>query len=281
MEIIRDIPSLRRYIKLIKSKRKSIGFVATMGALHDGHLALLRQSTSQNDFTISSIFVNPTQFNNPLDYDKYPRELESDILKLEQVKCTAAFVPSSEDMYEKQSVVNIDFGYLENIMEGRYRPGHFKGVGLIIAKLFNLVEPDKAYFGTKDLQQLKLINMLTSELLFDVEIVPVKTVREQDGLAMSSRNKLLSNNDRKHAVVLYETLNKAREKLINGESVISVVKYVKTVFDTSSNMELEYFEVVQTSDLKNVSSIDRNVDISLCIAAYLGNVRLIDNISLN
>ncbi|MCG8307975.1 MAG: pantoate--beta-alanine ligase [Cytophagales bacterium] len=281
MEIIHDVKTLRWYIKQIKLKERTIGFVPTMGALHDGHLRLVQKSILQNDITVSSIFVNPSQFNNRNDFKNYPRETESDISKLEMINCGAVFVPSSDDMYGEQDALNFDFGYLEEIMEGKFRPGHFKGVGLIVAKLFNLVKPDRAYFGKKDLQQIAVIRKLTAELLFDVEIVPVNTVREKDGLAMSSRNKLLSKEDRVHAGALYMALNKAREKLIGGENVNSVKKYVTSLFNADSKIKLEYFEVVQTSNLRNILNIDKNMDVSLCIAGYLGNVRLIDNISLN
>ena len=280
MEIIDEIQQLRQYLRQIKLQEKSIGFVPTMGALHNGHIEIIKASTKDNDFTICSIFVNPTQFNNPKDLENYPKDLDHDIEKLIEAKCDILFVPSVELMYEKELILNFNFGYLEEIMEGKCRPGHFKGVGLIIAKLFNLIEPNRAYFGTKDLQQLTIIKKLTRELLFDIEIVPVKTVREADGLALSSRNKLLTKDERKHAIDLYNALIAAKEKLIEGESVISVQKYIKFFFISESVIDLEYFEIVNTSDLKNVTEIHGNEDVSLCIAGYLGKVRLIDNISL-
>ena len=280
MKIFSDIQELRQYLRQIKRRGKSIGFVPTMGALHPGHLELIITSTNQNDITICSIFVNPTQFNNPADLENYPRNTEIDISKLKAAKCDAVFIPPVEVMYEKDTPMNFHFGYLEEIMEGKYRPGHFKGVGLIVAKFFNLIEPNKAYFGTKDLQQLTIIKKLTKDLLFDIEIVPVKTVREADGLALSSRNKLLTKDERKHAIDLYNALIAAKEKLIEGESVISVQKYIKFFFISESVIDLEYFEIVNTSDLKNVTEIHGNEDVSLCIAGYLGKVRLIDNISL-
>lgn len=281
MEIFSDILHLREYLKQKKQINKSLGFVPTMGALHNGHLELIKASTNQNDITICSIFVNPTQFNNPADLKNYPRETQSDIDKLESVNCDVLFIPSAEIMYGENPVMNVDFGYLEKIMEGKYRPGHFKGVGLVVAKLFNIVEPDRAYFGKKDLQQLSIIKSMTRELLFNIEIISVDTVREPDGLAMSSRNLLLSKKERLSASELYKALMSAKEKLKRGESVITVKKYIKNIFANNSDIKFEYFEIVDSSDLKNVDEIHGDLKVSLCIAGYLGKVRLIDNLSLN
>ncbi len=281
MEIISDIAELRQIIQQFKRQEKSIGFVPTMGALHDGHLALIHASTNQNDITICSIFVNPTQFNNAVDLKNYPLETDADIAKLETANCSVVFMPPKEKMYEKDFLLNIHIGYLEEIMEGKFRPGHFKGVGLIVTKLFNLVEPNRAYFGTKDLQQLTIIRRLTNELLFNIEIVPVSTVREEDGLAMSSRNKLLTTKERFQAIDLYEALQVAKKKLMAGESVISVQEHIQEFFKSESLIELEYFEIVRTSDLQKITKIHNADDVSLCIAGHLGKVRLIDNILLN
>ncbi len=281
MEIISDIAELRQIIQQFKRQEKSIGFVPTMGALHDGHLALIRASTNQNDITICSIFVNPTQFNNAVDLKNYPLEIDADIAKLETANCSVVFMPPKEKMYEKDFLLNIHIGYLEEIMEGKFRPGHFKGVGLIVTKLFNLVEPNRAYFGTKDLQQLTIIRRLTNELLFNIEIVPVSTIREEDGLAMSSRNKLLTTEERFQAIDLYEALQVAKKKLMAGESVISVQEHIQEFFKSESLIELEYFEIVRTSDLQKITKIHNADDVSLCIAGHLGKVRLIDNILLN
>lgn len=281
MDVLKDIQGLKYYLSTFNQHEKSTGFVPTMGALHEGHLELVRASKRQNDITICSIFVNPTQFNNPEDLENYPRDTPSDLEKLKNVSCDAVFIPSVGDMYGKDHVLNFNFGYLEEIMEGKFRPGHFGGVGLIVTKLFILVKPTRAYFGTKDLQQLAIIKKLTKDLLFDIEIIPIKTVRESDGLAMSSRNKLLSNEERKQATDLYYSLSRAREKLNNQESVISVKKYISDYFETESAIDLEYFEVVYTENLHHVSKIHASEKVSLCIAGYLGKVRLIDNISLN
>jgi pantoate--beta-alanine ligase len=280
MEIFHEIQALRHYLRQFKRLEKSVGFVPTMGALHDGHLELVKKSRDQNDITICSIFVNPTQFNNPDDLARYPRDTNADIEKLKRFSCDAAFIPSVEDMYSENPTLNLNFGYLEEIMEGKFRPGHFKGVGLIVTKLFNLVNPNKAYFGTKDLQQLTIIKKLTRDLLFDIDIVPVETVRELDGLAMSSRNKLLSPEERIQAIDLYRALLSARTKLNNNEDVTEVKNYVTNFFKTKSVIDLEYFEIVNSNNLQNISNVDESGDVSLCIAGHLGKVRLIDNISL-
>lgn len=265
----------------MKGQEKSIGFVPTMGALHDGHIELIRASKKENDITICSIFVNPTQFNNPKDLENYPHDTHNDIEKLIKAKCDALFIPSADLMYEKEPILNFHFGYLEEIMEGKCRPGHFKGVGLIIAKLFNLTEPNRAYFGTKDLQQLTVIRKLANELFFNIQIIPVKTVRESDGLAMSSRNRLLSASERKSSINLYQALLTARRKLNEGESVEIVQNHIVNYFKSEHNIELEYFEIVNTTNLRKISEIDNKNEVSLCIAGQLGKVRLIDNISLN
>lgn len=280
MEVISEIQALRRFISEKKSNKNSIGFIATMGALHNGHLKLVETSQSQNDISICSIFINPTQFNNPADLQDYPRETEKDLDRLRELNCDLVFLPSESQMYEKEPTVHLNFGHLEDVMEGEYRPGHFKGVGLIVAKLLNLVQPTRAYFGTKDLQQLVLVSRLVSELFFDCEVVPVETVREKDGLAMSSRNLLLSKEDRPHAADLYVALNQARDKLINGESVKTVNDFVRDFFKSESKIDLEYFEVVHSDDVKKADQFRKGDDLFLCIAGHLGKVRLIDNISL-
>ncbi len=281
MEVFSDIKGLRQYLKSFQDQRKSIGFIPTMGALHRGHLELIKVSTKANDITVCSIFVNPTQFNNPNDLKNYPREISKDIAKLEGIYCDVLFIPDGKIMYRKGDILNFDFGYLEEIMEGKYRPGHFKGVALIVAKLFNIVSPNKAYFGTKDLQQLTMIQKLTQELFFDVEIIPVETVRASDGLALSSRNLLLTKEERNQAIDLIQALNEAKNKLYAGESVLSVKEYVKEYFKNESLIQLEYFEIVDSEFLNNIAHFKPGKRVSLCIAGQLGKVRLIDNLSLN
>jgi pantoate--beta-alanine ligase len=281
MVVLSEIQPLRYCLSRFRLEEKTIGFVPTMGALHTGHLSLVEMSKSQNDITVCSIFVNPTQFNNPSDLKNYPRTLSSDIQMLEDIKCDVIFTPDTKVMYDGNDSLSIDFGYLENIMEGKFRPGHFKGVGLIVAKFFNLIRPNNAYFGTKDLQQLAIIKKLAKDLLFGIEIIPVKTVREPDGLAMSSRNRLLTKSERSRATDIFRALSLAREKLIGGETVISVKNYMSDYFRKESPIQLEYFEIVDTENMQNIDSINDPEKVSLCIAGYLGKVRLIDNISLN
>jgi len=275
------IHEIRQFSIQAKKENQSIGFVPTMGALHEGHLSLIRKSIAQNDITICSIFVNPTQFNNPEDLKNYPRDIDIDLSLLKRLDCDVVFHPSQDEMYPSPPRVNISFGYLEEIMEGKYRPGHFKGVGLIVTKLLNIINPDRAYFGKKDLQQLILIQIMTRELNIKTEIVPVAIARENDGLAMSSRNRLLSPDKRKNASDLFKALTIAKNKLMSGESVIAVRKNIVDYFQYTSPVDLEYFEIVRTEDLKTVKKIQPGEKISLCIAGYLGKVRLIDNISLN
>lgn len=262
-------------------QKKSIGFVPTMGALHQGHLQLVRQCLAENEIAICSIFVNPTQFNNPEDLANYPRNTDADLAILRSLNCQAVFCPDEKELYPGQPLINFSFGYLENVMEGKYRPGHFKGVGLVVSKLLNIIGPSRAYFGQKDLQQLTIVRRMVAELDFDTEVIAVPTVRESDGLAMSSRNQLLTASQRDKATDLYKALLAAKQKLITGMSVMSVKAEVEAFFKNSSDIELEYFEIVGSNDLKIVDDVFTDEKISLCIAGYLGKVRLIDNLSFN
>jgi pantoate--beta-alanine ligase len=280
MKIFTKINEIRHFSRQTKISGNSVGFVPTMGALHQGHLSLIDASKVRDEVSVCSIFVNPTQFNNPEDLEKYPRNITADLEMLDAKNCDAVFIPSVEDIYENIPMLKFSFGYLEEIMEGKFRPGHFSGVGLIVSKLFNIVEPDRAYFGEKDLQQLTLIKIMTKELNFEVEIVPVRTEREASGLAMSSRNLLLSDVEKKQAANLYKILMQAKHKLLAGESIASVKSFVDDFFNYSNTVRLEYFEIVNTENLKNIGDIREAESVSLCIAGYLGKVRLIDNISL-
>jgi pantoate--beta-alanine ligase len=281
MKVFSEISEIRQFSRQTKVLQKSIGFVPTMGALHAGHLQLMKKSKAENGISICSIFINPTQFNNPEDLKGYPRDLEKDLAMLRDAACDAVFLPSLETMYPTECITSISFGYLEDIMEGKFRPGHFRGVGLVVSKLFNIVLPTRAYFGQKDLQQLILIRTMISELNFDIDIVAVDTVREPDGLAMSSRNKQLSPAQRAIAADLYQVLLKAKDRIMAGESVPTVRAFVHGFFKKHHDINLEYFEVVRSGDLRNIVDIEPADAVSLCIAGYLGKVRLIDNISLN
>lgn len=276
MQIFREIPPLKAFLVEKRLSGQTIGFVPTMGALHDGHLALIKNSKSDNSLTVCSIFVNPAQFNNASDLQKYPRTLDQDIQLLQSVKCDVLFCPEPAEMYGTTSLIQFDFGQLDKVMEGEFRPGHFSGVALVVSKLFHIVEPTIAYFGQKDWQQFAVINRLVKELNFNVMLKSVPTVREQDGLAMSSRNMRLNGDQRKQAVVLFDCLNQARSLLKGGKS-ISDVKSVVQQHVNKNDLRLEYFEVADSENLTVLKNVDDSASPILCIAAFVGDVRLIDN----
>lgn len=264
-----------------RSKGRRIGLVPTMGALHSGHLSLVEASMAEADFTVCSIFVNPTQFNNEEDLQKYPNTFEEDIRKLKIAGCDIVYAPPREDLYENETkrITEFSFGEFEQILEGKYRPGHFGGVALVVSKLFNIVTPDLTYFGQKDLQQYHLIRQLIRDLSYDIEIRCVPTVREEDGLAMSSRNLRIPVELRPLAATFYQCLIKGKEMLRNGESISSVKRKVREIFTESAELRLEYFEMIDTGNFKIIDQINNENETSLCIAGYLNNIRLIDNVS--
>ncbi len=279
MDITKYKSDLRKKIESL-SPVSSIGFVPTMGALHRGHLSLVDCSKKQNDFTIVSIFVNPAQFNEESDFKNYPRTLDADLKLLEKVKCDIAFTPSENEMFDRPDNYKYDFGHLGKVMEGKYRPGHFLGVARIVTRLFEAVTPHRAYFGMKDFQQLVIIKKITGDLKMPVEIISCPIVREEDGLAMSSRNSLLSADQRRHAPFIYQALSEAK-----NSSKKYTVSDVKTTVVTKLNndpcLSVEYFEIVDAVNLVPVKSWDEpSVKIG-CIAVRAGNVRLIDNIIFN
>src|SRR5690606_18771568 len=235
-------------------------------ALHDGHLKLISASKTANDITVCSIFVNPTQFNNAADLQKYPRTLDKDTNLLEKVECDAVFSPEPTEIYPEETVVRFDFGALDKVMEGRFRPGHFSGVALIVSKLFHIVGPDNAYFGQKDWQQFVIISHLVKELNFDLTLEVVPTHREPDGLAMSSRNTRLTQSERAEAVVFFNALSYAKSALKNGADVEDVSKKVREMVEKKDFITLEYFEIADSKNLNiidNVKAADRPI---MCIA---------------
>jgi pantoate--beta-alanine ligase len=281
MKIIRSKQELKTEIEAIKSDKKTIGFVPTMGALHQGHKALVARSVAENDFCIVSIFVNPTQFNNVADLEKYPRNLENDAEILESAGCALIFAPEPEEIYKANEINNrfeFDFGGLDTVMEGRFRPGHFNGVVQIVSILFQLVQPDKAYFGEKDFQQLAIIHRMVEIMNFNIKIVDCPIVREESGLAMSSRNERLTSEQRKKAVniskVLFESRNFASQ-LSPKELTIHVINQINQV----EGLEVEYFEIVNVDRLQTVQTWSKFA--IGCIAVFCGEVRLIDNIRYN
>lgn len=279
MFIFEDIIALKNHLKLEK-QQKSIGFVPTMGALHQGHLSLIDRAKAENDVVVCSIFVNPTQFNNAEDLKKYPKTIEEDKKLLETHHCDILFLPDTETMYPKPTQTSLSFGHLEQTMEGEHRSGHFNGVALIVSKLFHLVKPHRAYFGQKDLQQYLIIHQLVQDLLFDLEVVCCPIVRELDGLAMSSRNLRLSSATRPVAGKIYEALMLARHSLLEGYGVSKTKQTILTFFNDLNDLQLEYFEIVKSKTLEPVDVADGTFQVSLCIAAFLGEIRLIDNVFL-
>ncbi|MBE98823.1 pantoate--beta-alanine ligase [Flavobacterium coralii] len=263
------------------SKGSSIGFVPTMGALHNGHLSLLRQSVKDNNVTVISIFVNPTQFNNPEDLEKYPRTVDADIKQIATVSPDIiVFTPSVDEMYggNTQSA-SFSFDGLEHQMEGSHRPGHFDGVGTIVKKLFEYVNPTRAYFGEKDFQQLQIVKKLVEKQNMPVQVIGCPITREPNGLAMSSRNQRLTGQDREKAAFIYKVLNEAKERFKN-EGVMQVKNYVEQAFAQHPEFELEYFEIADEDTLVP-ATVKENKKYRGFVAVMLSNVRLIDNISLN
>ena len=261
------------------SEGKTIGFVPTMGALHEGHITLIRQAAAENDFVVVSIFVNPIQFNNQEDLAKYPRTLEADVQKLEETGCKLVFAPSADEMYPEPDLTEFDFGQLDKVMEGKFRPGHFKGVAIVVKKLFEIVTPTKAYFGEKDFQQLAIIKKMVSMLKMSLEIVACPIIREPDGLAMSSRNARLTAEERFEAPVIYKALSGIKE---NYSWFIpdGVKQLVKGEIQESPYFRIEYVEVADTLTLQPLDDWQDAEHAVICVAVYIGQVRLIDNIEL-
>ncbi len=278
MEIYKKTNTIIERISALKREEKIIGFVPTMGALHKGHISLIKASMQKNDFTIASIFVNPTQFNDPNDLENYPRTLDADIEKLEKANCDIVFIPNVEEMYPNQEKRKFDFGYLEKIMEGKYRSGHFNGVATIVSKLFDIIIPNNAYFGQKDFQQLAIIRNLVKQYNYPVNIVACPTIRESDGLAMSSRNKLLTNEQREIVPLIYKTLNKAVKK--TGDlNVEELKKWLIEQINSNKLIEIEYFDIVNSETLKSIASWDEKCEKTGCIAVKVKKIRLIDNVN--
>ena len=279
MKVLKSKKTLIDYVERQREMGKKIGFAPTMGALHQGHLSLYKAAKKENDEVISSIFVNPTQFNNPDDFQKYPKTLEKDIELLEKAGVDAVYVPNVEEMYpDGLNSKKYDFDGLENEMEGKYRPGHFDGVGTIVEELFRQVQPHNAYFGEKDYQQLAIIKKMVEKTKLPVKIHGVPTLREEDGLAMSSRNVRLTETQRKEATIIYETLVKVKEwfKVLSVEEIkLRVLEIFR-----NSNFELEYFVIADEKTLKEANAIDENKEYRAFIVAYADTVRLIDNMHL-
>lgn len=277
MEIISTKLILNARIKDAKAEGKIVGLVPTMGALHEGHISLVENAKHISNFIVVSIFVNPTQFNNIEDLKKYPQTLESDLALLEVAGADVVFTPNTEEMYPEEDKRVFDFGNLDTVMEGAFRPGHFNGVGLIISKLFDISMPDKAFFGEKDFQQLAIIKHLVKNHGYQIDIVPCAIVREADGLAMSSRNTRLTEEHRKTAPHIYKTLIES----VSLRKNLSVQAAKKSVIEKINNeplLTVEYFDIVDATTLKSITHWNESDEILGCIAVFAGDIRLIDNI---
>lgn len=279
MKVIRYIKELKDSLKLFRLQSQRIGFVPTMGALHEGHLSLIRKSVEQNEITIVSIYVNPAQFNDKNDFKNYPRDFEKDCKLAESVGCSFVFAPGDEEIYPVKDEREFDLGTLGLVMEGKHRPGHFNGVAKIITKLFDAVNPDQAYFGQKDFQQLAIIRKIVHDFNYNINIVACPILRENDGLAMSSRNLLLTPEHRAAAPVIYQTISKIKE-LINKISIREIEDFVINSIDSSRLLKVEYFEIVDSATLLKVNIIIPEKPVTACIAVFAGEIRLIDNIEI-
>ncbi len=282
MRIFNKQSELVSLLDAISSEGTSIGFVPTMGALHQGHLSLLETALKQNNIVVISIFVNPTQFNNAEDLAKYPRTLEKDVEKIATISNDIiVYAPSVEDIYKGNTVSqHFDFDGIENQMEGKFRPGHFDGVGTIVKRLFEIIKPTNAYFGEKDFQQLQIVKKLVSKYKIPVNIISCPIFRETNGLAMSSRNERLSAEERKEATIIYKTILEAK-KLFGTKSANEVTKWVEKAFAKQKRFELEYFQIADEATLLPCIRKNKNKNYRIFIAVFVNKIRLIDTISVN
>ena len=284
MQIFNKSKLLQDYITKLKTENKNIGFVPTMGALHNGHLSLITAASKDSDIIVVSIFVNPTQFNKSDDLKNYPRNIDSDLAILENSACDIVFIPSVDEIYPDKSSMKVeyDFGKIVEIMEGKHRPGHFDGVAMVVSKLFNIVKPDNAYFGQKDFQQLILIKTLANKYLseLNINIIGCPIIRENDGLAMSSRNVRLNDEQRKSATLISKTLFEASNNY-KKYSVNELKMEIINSINLDNNLKIEYIEIVSSPELNEITEWNDNKKIVACIAVQLGDVRLIDNVYFN
>lgn len=280
MEIFHEIKPLKAFLREKNKANARVGFVPTMGALHKGHLSLIETAKRKGCFTVCSIFVNPAQFNNQEDLKKYPRTLEADITLLEKTGCEVLFFPSIEEMYASKSMTAFDFGQLDKTMEGQFRPGHFSGVALVVSKLFHIVEPEHAFFGQKDWQQFTIVRQLVNDLNFNLQLHAVPTLREEDGLAMSSRNQRLTETQRAKATVFYKVLRAAEQNLQAGLTMQEIERISRETIEKDTECKLEYLQLAHRENLTPLSNVEASGTAVLCIAGFVGEVRLIDNILL-
>lgn len=277
MEVLFNISDIKSVLSQYQGQGKQIGFVPTMGALHLGHISLVSKAVAENDIVVVSIFVNPTQFNDKSDLTNYPRTPENDLNLLEKSGVQLIYMPSENEIYPEPDTRIFEFGLLDKVMEGEHRPGHFNGVAQVVSKLFDIVKPNRAYFGQKDFQQLAIIRHLVKLLNLKIEIIPSPIVRESDGLAMSSRNLLLEPTIRKSAPLIFRTLSEARNK-VNDISVKEMIHWVVTSINKDPNLGVEYFALVDSITLQPIINWNDSDSIVGCIAVRAGKVRLIDNV---
>lgn len=275
MIVIEKIADLQAYIK--EKAAKSVGFVPTMGALHDGHISLITRCVAENDLCVASVFVNPTQFNDKADLERYPRTPEADCAMLQAAGCDVVFMPTVQEMYPEEDTRQFNFGSLETVMEGKYRPGHFNGVAQIVSKLFDAVQPHKAYFGEKDFQQVAIIRAMVEQLNYPIQIIACPIIREESGLARSSRNTLLTDEQRKKAALIAQVLTKSTT-FVHSKSVSATIDWVEDQFKDDAEFRMDYYEIVDGNSLQPVQNWEDSEFIVGCIAVYCGKIRLIDNI---
>lgn len=278
MEIVAKTKDLQELVQLKKQAKKTIGFVPTMGALHAGHISLVKEAKKNNDICIVSVFVNPTQFNNLEDLEKYPRTIERDAALLAEAGANVVFTPTVEEIYPEPDTRQFDFGMLDKVMEGEHRPGHFNGVAQVVSRLFDIVRPDRAYFGEKDFQQLAIIREMVKQLSLAVEIMPMPILREVSGLALSSRNERLSAEEKEIATNIYKTLLFSSTEYFDKISVAQTIEIVSERINSFEPLRVEYFDIVDGYTLQSISDWNDSEYTVGCIAVFCGEVRLIDNI---
>lgn len=279
MKVFNFIVDIQRFVEEKHNLGLKIGFVPTMGALHEGHLSLINRAKKENDIVVCSVFVNPIQFNNPADLEKYPRTPDRDIEKLQNAGCDAVLMPSVDEMYPEKVEEHYDFGDLERVMEGACRPGHFNGVAIVVRRLFEIVNPDKAYFGEKDFQQLAIIKKMVSDLNMGLEIVPCSIIREDDGLAMSSRNVRLNTEERAIAPQIFATLKDAISKK-DSMTPAEMKEYAIAKYSEIKEFDVEYVQITDEINLKSIDNWNECEHARIFVALQLGPVRLIDNVRI-
>lgn len=281
MKIAEKIDDLQLFLTKKMQEGNKIGFVPTMGALHLGHISLIKESKKVADVTVCSIFVNPTQFNDKKDLERYPRMPERDAALLEQAGCDVLFSPEVNEIYPKEDTRQFNFGYLDTILEGAFRPGHYNGVAQVVSRLFDIVKPNIAFFGIKDYQQVMVVKALVKQLQLSVEIVASPILRDSDGLAMSSRNLLLNTEEREAATLLYRLLQKCKSLKSEGKSINEIKQFVQAELVKDKIYKLDYIAICEAETLKEEEQFLENKNYVALIACYVGKIRLIDNLQLN